>query len=618
MENDENDLIVDKLIPQFENHKISYGKNSTSGAPRKKILADISESLSNSVSENAVSSEAKDDSSLKVYDPVLNYLSPRPQYLRFNPNRRREIFTRLEKESDSSLDSEELSAEEIEDSSLSPNGFAVNRRNGGIGREVSDNGSDGYEEEKEIDEVTTDSSSLSPPEGSDVNRRNGGQCEEDHGDVADGYEMEEEEEEEIEERGWCLGGVLKLVLTLIACFLSTSYICSMNSPTDSPTQQAIWDFNDSGFLIKNETLEFVSTELQDRGFCDRDNSIEDVEVDDESYNEFDESLEAEILEYLEMDEEEMVGNENEDSEGVSDEAAEFDESVEAEIVEYLEMDETEMDGNENEGSEDDEAAEVEYIEDVLEHMMIDAETDENSETDILLGTDSDNAKNEASSETEIIGYGAVDTEAQSLGQSIEVDEIDDDAEVDEELSDFMDEVDEIGDAAEVEMEKSEWNASTVVVVSAVLVVSASLAIVYQLKKSRRSSSSEESEPVLKQKLAVEENVLPSIDRRVEFLARAPLLSHSTREASRELTLQIHAPIVELIGEIVVGRQPSSLRNSSKFQMTISEEESNATLFEKHGSLPRLVPAPSKPSAMETSSTSFGSLTTERKISKKEV
>ncbi|KAH6800477.1 hypothetical protein C2S52_000941 [Perilla frutescens var. hirtella] len=652
VENNENDSSGDKLIPQFENHNITFGKHCMSVAQRKKILAEINEipsvsdaqnrkncnlNLGNSppkmgISDGVVSccgdaSEPK-DASYMVYDPLKNSLSPRPQFLRFNPNRRRHILKRLEKKSVDELDSS-LDSDEVKD-----------------------------EEESSAEEI--DNTSLSPPEVCVVNQRNGGISEEAGDNVLDVYEVEEEgegeeEEEEIEEeRGWCLRGVLKLFLTLIACLLSTSYICSMNSPTNAPIQQTIWNIKDSGLVIKNGTPEFVNTRLHNVGIFEVEvggnyRGIEEVQIYKENYGKIDESFEAEMTEYLEWHEKEMVGYENEDSEDIVDEAAEY-EGVGAAQFDF-EVDKLQQLID---------ATAAENIDDGS--MLLDQEVESS-----CTGLDGDNVNDDEAAETEIIGSGEVDSEPQSSGQMIgaktvecedasesdlemeiysnsiqlqgpelslisiseeittEPEGADDTGSIEElvasygELSDTMDEVGE----AEVGMEKSEWNTSTIVGISAVFILT-SLAIIHHSKKSRRSTSSEESEPAAqKQKFAVEENVntvlpVPSVERKVEFLARAPLSSHSMREAPRELANHIHAPTVELIGEIVVG-QPR--RSSQKYQMTISDNDYCATLSQKHDSLPQLVSALSQPSAIEphatTSFTSYGSSTTERKISKKE-
>ncbi|XP_042020049.1 uncharacterized protein LOC121767788 [Salvia splendens] len=622
VENNENDSKGEKLTPKFANNKPAYGKSFMSGVTRKKILAEIkgipkasvaqAHENSNLDSERSPPKRRVFDSSVKVYDPLTNYLSPRPRFLRFNPNRRREIFARLEKELNTSLDSEEASGdEEIVDSSLSP------PKGSGDGDAI-----DCCEVKEEgIGEIVA--SSLSPPKESDVDRRNGGISDEDNGSVVDGYEGEEEEE--MEERGGCVRGLLKLLFTLIACLLLTSYMFPMNSPTDSTTL--------SGVVIKNETVEFVSKDLSGNSFFEvgdgGGSSVEEARVEVGSYRESDERTEAQIVEYLEW---------NNRIEEVEDEEANYgdnenDENVEAEITEYSEWDEKEMFENENVDGED---AQFEGVRDARfefrvgesEHLL-DVKNDENVDGGILLdmevvssyaGLDEDSLSKETEN---LVSPETAESEDDSFNPlepifeetPVESKDTDETGSVQEELSGSMDEADDIGDDddAEVGMEKSQWSTIIAGVSALLVVVSTSLAIVYHSRQqSKRGTSSKEAP---KQNLAVEGNanpvLLPSIDRKVEFLPRASLPFHSMREAPRELSSHIHAPTVELIGEIVVG-QPRYSENN---------RDNAATLSWTRGSRPQVVPAPSQPSSVElhpsVSSTSSGSFTTERKTSKKE-
>ncbi|MBA0663752.1 hypothetical protein Goklo_003844 [Gossypium klotzschianum] len=138
------------------------------------------------------------------YDPLNNYLSPRPQFLRYNPSRRKEIFLRLEME----------------------------------GKE----GDDG------ADTVSSGNSSLaSSPSQEDE-------------EIGDEYEslLEQEdeesdtecEEEAAEEVAWSLRGVLKYFLLSVVLLLSTSYISSMNSPVSAPAFEApVLGFHNLSFGI---------------------------------------------------------------------------------------------------------------------------------------------------------------------------------------------------------------------------------------------------------------------------------------------------------------------------------------------------------------------------------
>ncbi|ONK64188.1 uncharacterized protein A4U43_C07F23020 [Asparagus officinalis] len=141
------------------------------------------------------------------YDPVKNYTSPRPAFLRYNPDRRREILCRMRDE----------------EGSLN-------------GSEASQN------EEKSIEEDLVSVSSTSPKPSS--------RCME---------EDEEADEEEVEERRpWCFGMVWKF-LTLFGLFLfSPRYLSPMNSSTSSPFQENIPSFGNSMYR------DLLKTHL---GFC---------------------------------------------------------------------------------------------------------------------------------------------------------------------------------------------------------------------------------------------------------------------------------------------------------------------------------------------------------------
>lgn len=148
------------------------------------------------------------DSSLrKPYDPLTNYLSPRPKFLRYNPNRRNKIF-------------------------LHGGNEAMERKDGfgGIKTSVS------FDSQKAVGEETPSEEEGSVKE------------DEERMDKSEGNHNDDEEVEEIEEfeeeTRWSLKGVLKFLLVLGTLILSTSYICSMNSPNPSPIQEAIWDFRD--------------------------------------------------------------------------------------------------------------------------------------------------------------------------------------------------------------------------------------------------------------------------------------------------------------------------------------------------------------------------------------
>ncbi|MBA0871329.1 hypothetical protein Goshw_024332 [Gossypium schwendimanii] len=138
------------------------------------------------------------------YDPLNNYLSPRPQFLRYNPSRRKEIFLRLEMEGKEGDD--------------------------GADTVSSDNSSLASSPSQEDEEIGDEYESLLEQE-----------------DEESDTECEEEAEEEV---AWSLRGVLKYFLLSVVLLLSTSYISSMNSPVSAPAFEApILGFHNLSFGI---------------------------------------------------------------------------------------------------------------------------------------------------------------------------------------------------------------------------------------------------------------------------------------------------------------------------------------------------------------------------------
>ncbi|XVE88802.1 hypothetical protein DITRI_Ditri19aG0097900 [Diplodiscus trichospermus] len=239
---DENDRSNQKLDLNLENPKKQTVKNfmsptvsaaSKATSPRKKILAERNESpgsnfsnthflkspnLGSKASPKTIpKASVKNSSNLepqvtskepftlktplsynssdetpspKPYDPLTNYLSPRPQFLRYNPSRRKEIFLRLEME--------EKGDDELSVSSASS--FDSKK-------------ADGDEADTEEEEFGDDSASLSEKEDEE-------------------FDIESDEDAE-EELGWGLRRVFKHLLLLVVLVLTTTYISSMKSPTSA-------------------------------------------------------------------------------------------------------------------------------------------------------------------------------------------------------------------------------------------------------------------------------------------------------------------------------------------------------------------------------------------------
>nr|GLL35144.1 uncharacterized protein LOC109192494 isoform X2 [Ipomoea trifida] len=119
-ETNENVLTQDQMNSKLHNHKKPLNRHfrsppmseaSKTAVRGKNILGERNGADSNSgrsslgISSQSCASGSNDDeqnstfvadSSSNQYDPLTNYLSPRPKYLRYKPNRRREILLHLE------------------------------------------------------------------------------------------------------------------------------------------------------------------------------------------------------------------------------------------------------------------------------------------------------------------------------------------------------------------------------------------------------------------------------------------------------------------------------------------------------------------------------------------
>ncbi|KAI3416952.1 uncharacterized protein J3R85_014944 [Psidium guajava] len=152
--------------------------------------------------------------SLLPYGPYTNYLSPRPRFLRYKPDRQREMALRLEKE------------KEV-----------------GKGKEGSSSGGSPNETGNVNGEGAGSVSSC------DILKLEG---EEDHGDSDD--EVEEEEEEEEEQRSSICQELLKtLLLLVVLVFPASSYMSDMNSAPSISSQVGV---SEDGYRrIENFTYE---------------------------------------------------------------------------------------------------------------------------------------------------------------------------------------------------------------------------------------------------------------------------------------------------------------------------------------------------------------------------
>ncbi|XP_030972767.1 uncharacterized protein LOC115992680 [Quercus lobata] len=157
------------------------------------------------------------DGSLRPYDPLTNYLSPRPKFLRYKPNRRQEILHRLENE-----------IPEGKDGLSSTSGSSESQK---VSDEESDSGS-GH--------------------GSLISSTQEGSRQQEHEEIE---ESDEENEEVEEEKVWSVKRVLESLFWFVLLVISTLYISSMNSPEPSPSLQSFEGPKYGYCEIQNRTLE---------------------------------------------------------------------------------------------------------------------------------------------------------------------------------------------------------------------------------------------------------------------------------------------------------------------------------------------------------------------------
>ncbi|XP_017255511.1 uncharacterized protein LOC108225198 [Daucus carota subsp. sativus] len=193
-------------------------RTSPARSVRSSCSSDYDEEEENSFDGNT--------SSKKPYDPFTNYLSPRPKFLRYDPNKKRRIF--LHGESDITEKKDDLGV-------------------------ISSKSS--FESQKVVEETFEEDSVKE-----DVEPEKTGGDPYDHDDEVEETEEELEEFEEEEEKCWSLLGLLRFLLVLGSVYLTTSFICSMDSTEHSLIQDAIREFR-YGFLNQSNTHE-VATKME--------------------------------------------------------------------------------------------------------------------------------------------------------------------------------------------------------------------------------------------------------------------------------------------------------------------------------------------------------------------
>ncbi|XP_043704840.1 uncharacterized protein LOC122654692 [Telopea speciosissima] len=182
----------------ISNHRSAYTDMGFNDLDR---YSSLTPKISSKVSELDQENISAANPSSQPYDPLTNYLSPRPKFLRYRPNRRHEFLLHRENE---------LTTEE--------KGFKLQ---GSV------------EEEDSNQSIDADGSSSSS--SGEVSLEQESNPSDDDEDM---------EEFEVHKRHWDFNKVFKSLLLLGILILSTMYISSMNSPTPPPYNQALQEFRE--------------------------------------------------------------------------------------------------------------------------------------------------------------------------------------------------------------------------------------------------------------------------------------------------------------------------------------------------------------------------------------
>ncbi|KAM6585202.1 hypothetical protein CsatB_012204 [Cannabis sativa] len=293
------------------------------------ILDNSDESLSQSTgggeeeeNEDALVVSA-DLASSPPYDPLTNYLSPRPQFLRYKPNRRhcRVIFH----------------GREIEDGEAKEEGLTS--RSGSL-----DSLNASHEEEAASD--SGGSSSSSSPSSSIIQKKEDDVVEGAIGESEERDEdeiVEEKEEEEEEDKGCNFKGLFKSLFLLAVLVLSTMFISSMNSSTpmsslrfDESTLSGYCNMQNHTISQNGDPIELKKSDF-DRGL-EEENMVEAIWFKNAVDSNVEEEGNVDVDEDIEFDEIESTDEVNEDD----DAAVEVAEGENKSIVEDN-MDEFSMD-----------------------------------------------------------------------------------------------------------------------------------------------------------------------------------------------------------------------------------------------------------------------------------
>lgn len=555
--------------------------------------------------------DGDEKNSVAAYDPLTNYLSPRPKFLRYKPSRRREIFFRQQNDG----------AAEI----------------------------------------------LVSPTPSSEEETGKGKMEDIEGECC---EIDEEIEDEGEGDG-TVKGLLKFLLTIAGLVLSTLYITSMNTPTPSFEVSRIFR---SGFCpILNHTDEFGGSNLVIETLSAKGSNLWDEEVTEATSNmnpegvgQFIHQEDAKNVGFLE--ETEMLNGENEygnlekveDPEQVEEVVEKSqagpggtmaDEMTEGEEneVEFSELI-VEDDGNQEKGKENDESIQA------SKPSILNGFDQDNLLSDILVAVGNEyTPKQEEVFEMEEVGdwemvesnKGEAESSVREASKSTIWERT---ANV---ISSFVEDLEKLkSELVELMHTETESVLKVILGLSVSSAILTCLVLSFQFKKKKVDKKvptiSASVTPSLLQSPVVEaEKIItrepPSPSRSPSTIKPTCVVDKSNHEhignvdSFKMLSSSIHsrdevesskelyhheAPTVQFLGEIVVGGMSNSLKNRSGLKNRMIEAEDSSF----HASVEQKPVSKNMNSGPEealsefstTSSPSYGSTITKKKAVKKEV
>lgn len=236
-----------------ERNGADSNSNSNSGSKysHRSSLGVSSQSCASGSNDDEQNSSFVADSSSNQYDPLTNYLSPRPKYLRYKPNRRREIFLHLENRGEGN---EGLGVERS--ISVETKAFVGDEGSMGHAKDSSPLPPQEVNVQPENNEVLKkgdgddDNNSPLPSQEGNAQPENdkipdNEDAEDDNNGVVDSEEDEDDVEEEyFEDNGWNSHWLLKLLLLMVIVFLSPLLASLIEYPVSTPTEPAMNGFYD--------------------------------------------------------------------------------------------------------------------------------------------------------------------------------------------------------------------------------------------------------------------------------------------------------------------------------------------------------------------------------------